>query len=129
MIVGRETKRWQDRKNQGRRATRYCCDWTTPLEIHLSSSWGVRATQSAQDLPLGIADPRYADVGSNRNVIKMVKEVVIKAVMNYPGRGTESDEIFVFLGVCLTCSRSLGTPMKINIQCFRMQDHGLRPRS
>ena len=29
----------------------------------------------------------------------MVKEVVIKAVMNYPGGETERDEIFVFLGV------------------------------
>lgn len=94
--------------------------------------WNLRtyARTHAQNVALGIAAPDGADAESDPNAIKRMKEAVDKAVTEQSAGEIRDDEIFVFPGLCSSCSQPLDTLMKkVNIPYFKVRDQVDRFRS
>ena len=87
--------------------------------------WNLRtyARTHAQNVALGIAAPDDADAESDPNAIQKMKAAMDEAVAGQSAEEIKDDEIFVFPGLCSSCSRPLDTLMKkVNIPYFKVGD-------
>ena len=84
--------------------------------------WNLRTYSRtyAQNVALGIAAVDDANVESDPDAFKRMKEAVDKAVTDQPAGEIKDDEIFVFPGSCSSCHQPLDTLMKkVNIPYFK----------
>lgn len=87
------------------------------------AKWNLRTyvRTHAQNVALGIAAPDDANVESDPNAIKRMKEAVDKVITDQSGGEIKDDEIFVFPGSCSSCHQPLDTLMKkVNIPYFQV---------